>query len=696
MPKILHISDLHFGTKPEPSSDKGHQTIKISTHRFSRGHSPDPEVLADVLAKDPALEIHPQVVVVSGDVGWSGKAQDYTSALSFFDLLRGQWPQTRIVVAPGNHDVDRAPPGEGKHQAAFIGMLKKLYNKKFREIYPFFDPAHPDRTRLVSFDYSPEDNTLIVTANSAAHLTSNSTPVFIDPSAIKAIENQISKLKIPDDVLRIFVMHHHLFPFAEPAWSPVVDQSIPTDKPDSTLVANSAKLQAWLAERSFHVVLHGHKHLSHGRADRLWRRDDPAEGRSLLVLGAGSAGVEQHHRSHEEPLSYNILSINRLSDRRWSVRVRTQRVAENSIVPYAAPLYEYTSEVGPAPSAQPTSFFAERMDHCHGAIFNATARRGLIRGFVSVVETPKYFHPDTANINGRTATQDEVTKSFLALHPEYEVSEKWSQLDKIGRGMHSTNPHFRFRHGPRLFGIPSRPHAWEWKVPEDSMPIVHALETLSAKNISRGYVGMFNAEADVLSESEPLPGLVSLQFIPEGGYLDLVATFRKIELSFWWVVNMYEAIEILHWAATRKKFVPRRITFFSALAEWKDDPEVVFDAELDKIAHGSLIHNVTAALNGDIQARRKLAELLREKAENTSDVHLEASGLNKLLALMVGLTSTTNTANSMPIEPIQSALINMQQAIEQRENRQSLVNSIKKLLHTAATILDSLQTPALD
>ena len=695
MLKILHLSDLHFGSRVGSPHDGQKRSIKQSTHRFTQGLHPDPEALVEILKKDPACQEPPRIIVVSGDVGWSGKDKDYTFALKFFKKLGAQWKSTRLIVAPGNHDVDRAPPRDKGHQAAFIRMLQKLYSKRFQEIYPLFDPkadaSKPSvRARLVAFDYDSENDVLVIAANSAAHLRGKSTPVFIDPGAIKDIESHIDKLKIPDKTLRVFVMHHHLFPFAEPVWSPVIDRNRPSDRPDSTLVANSAKLQAWLADRSFQLVLHGHKHLSHGRADKLWRREDPPEGRNLLVIGAGSAGVEQHHRAHEEPLSYNVLSINRLSRRRWSTRVCTQRIVENSVNPYASSFYEYTAESGPAPSGTPATFYAERMDDCHGAIVNATARKALIRGFISVVDQPEYFHPQTAQIKGRHATHEEVRKTFLSLHPEYETSDGWTRLDKLRQDFQK-NSRFRFLHGPRLFGIPNRPHAWGFKVPEENMPIVHALDSLSAKNISRGYVGMFNAEVDIISENEPLPGLMSLQFIPDNGYLDLVATFRKIELSFWWVANMYEMIELLRWAATRKKFTPRRITFFAALAEWKQDPEVIFDAKLDKLNHEDRIGYVLGSMEGNKDSRHQLAELLREKSENTSDVHLEVSGLEALLDLMVGFSHVKTTGTQMPIAQIKAAVEELRRAIAQHESRQSLISAIRNHLISAAEYLQPTQ-----
>ncbi|MBK6362568.1 MAG: hypothetical protein IPF52_03370 [Saprospiraceae bacterium] len=88
---------------------------------------------------------------------------------------------------------------------------------------------------------------------------------------------------------------------------------------------------------------------------------------------------------------------------------------------------------------------------------------------------------------------------------------------------------------------------------------------------------MYNFELDVKKDSSALPGLTGIQFVPfeENGIkrLDIVAFFRNIELSFWWVVNCYEMEQLLNYACrkTQNDYVPGRITFFSSIAEWSTD-----------------------------------------------------------------------------------------------------------------------------
>ena len=73
MRKIVHISDVHFGTA-------------------------NAAVVELVVAK--INEISPDVLVVSGDLTQRAKSEEFKQARAFLDRL----PKPQIIV-PGNHDV---------------------------------------------------------------------------------------------------------------------------------------------------------------------------------------------------------------------------------------------------------------------------------------------------------------------------------------------------------------------------------------------------------------------------------------------------------------------------------------------------------------------------------------------------------------------------------------------------------------
>jgi len=695
--RILHLSDIHYGMRIP--KDGANPPAPRAAHAFIRhgGGEPDPAVLADILTRDAACG-HPDIVVVSGDVGWSGSPQDYDYALYFFNALRKTWPSTPLLVIPGNHDVDRAEAATGNDpQAAFVAMLRQLHGAQFDQRYPLYattDGGPPTRQQLVAFEYV-SDELLVVGVNSAASFLTTDEPVFVEPGVLTMIADHIVTLGVPPTALRVFVVHHHLFPFAEPPWGDAYDASGVPDKADPTIVANSAKLQAWLADHDFHVVLHGHKHLSHGRRDVLWRHGDPAEGHGLFIVGAGSAG--QH--TPTEPLTYNVVTATRLAQGRWDVNVAVRKITD-ARGPYEATNYfPYHSQVGPSVAGTPVAFCAQRMDECHAAISTSALLGGPLRNFISVVEDNHYVHPLTTRIGERLPSRDEVVSSFRALHPEWDPHSGWDMPEQVDRALHNVPQRFQFEHGPRLFGAFGRAgdRAGSFLDPAQLrrlQPIRHAIQGLRS-SAARGYVGMYNADIDV-SDQQPLPGLMSVQFVPDGDHLDVVATFRKLELSFWWAVNMYELGELLRWAAqqdNRHRRRPRRITFFAALAEWKTDPEATFVTELDSMPLDELVRTVSEAKTRD-DARQRLVSLLQDKVDRTNDVNIDHTGLERLARIVAGVSrDRSRPSRTSPItislyEALTAAAHDTLTAREDREQRvRALLESARTHVQTAIDLL---------
>lgn len=686
---ILHLSDIHFG-QLLPSQQKPDQSA--SAHVFAAGDVPLPEELAKAIASDPELQMPPDAVIVSGDIGWSGQAEDYRYAAMFFAALRDRWPNVPIAIAPGNHDVDRGSAGAGKRQDAFIDFLTTLLPADFdRQYAPYKDK--PSRERLIGVERikTPRgDDVLIVAINSAALLEDKSTPVVVTVETLEAVEQLLRDLKLPETTLRLFVLHHHLLPFAEPGWSNVRDPRKVPDTADPSTVANSAKLQSWLVQHGFQVVLHGHKHMSHGRADVLWRHRDK-EGRRLVIIGAGSAGVEGSHRAPLEPLSYNIIRVTRLSSCRWTVDVSVRQIGEGDAVIKPDALYTYSSDVGASPDGEPAVFQAERLDDCHAAIAKSLQSAGLVRNFVSIVNDSTWREVQTARIGTEQMELSQIERSFAALHPEYAMTEEWHELDRM-EAPHETTARFRFQHGPRLFGLPH----YRVEHAENLRPIVAAVAKLRTSSVSSAYVSLFDRDVDVTGR-EPMPALMSIQFIRAKTHLDLVATFRKIELSFWWVVNMYELGKILGWAAGQAKLLPGRVSFFAALAEWKTDPEPAFVSRIDSTPLSDLLAMSAHALSGDVAAQKELAVLLSEKGRETNENNLDASGLKQLAGILRGLGCESVTpAHVIPdalSHKLDEAIKLIEKAMERDAGQRSrsitkardAIGDCVRLIHGAAT-----------
>jgi hypothetical protein len=104
---VLHISDLHFGAEPtDKVTTSALQQRKLIIGQFIKG-------LSAAVAKNPAWK--PDVVAITGDIGWKGSSEDYSEAKPWIQELLEACGLTvaSLVVCPGNHDLDRNEASKG-------------------------------------------------------------------------------------------------------------------------------------------------------------------------------------------------------------------------------------------------------------------------------------------------------------------------------------------------------------------------------------------------------------------------------------------------------------------------------------------------------------------------------------------------------------------------------------------------------
>ena len=104
---------------------------------------------------------------------------------------------------------------------------------------------------------------------------------------------------------------------------------------------------------------------------------------------------------------------------------------------------------------------------------------------------------------------------------------------------------------------------------------------------------------------------------------------------------MYEAIKLWRWASSRIERDCRcaigRITFFAALAEWKEEDTATFLIDLD---HQPLEGVVELALAADTGNSHGLVEKLRDKREQTNVNNIDPHGLERLADIVVGIVKS--------------------------------------------------------
>ena len=103
----LHISDVHLRSGNQWSQDIVSQALCESIGKQREGG-----ITADL-------------ILVTGDIAFSGKCEEYALAESFFKelIIASKVPLERIFCIPGNHDIDR-----DRHSICFTGALSELKN----------------------------------------------------------------------------------------------------------------------------------------------------------------------------------------------------------------------------------------------------------------------------------------------------------------------------------------------------------------------------------------------------------------------------------------------------------------------------------------------------------------------------------------------------------------------------------------
>jgi len=138
---------------------------------------------------------------------------------------------------------------------------------------------------------------------------------------------------------------------------------------------------------------------------------------------------------------------------------------------------------------------------------------------------------------------------------------------------------------------------------------------------------------------------MSIQLVPiyAEQRLDIVATFRNIELSFWWVVNMLELRKLLEYCGPRceSDLRPGSVTMFAALAEWKRAPEPVYVARLDEMDLAELLELCIGARDKRQEYAERLAGILEEKAQDLTPYNVEVTGIDLMLSSLRAVQHAT-------------------------------------------------------
>jgi hypothetical protein len=210
---------------------------------------------------------------------------------------------------------------------------------------------------------------------------------------------------------------------------------------------------------------------------------------------------------------------------------------------------------------------------------------------------------------------------------------------------------------------------------------------------TRAYASTVRQDIDfVANATEPMPSLTSVQFVDNFGAIDIVASFRNLELSYWWIVNVVELARLLHWAVEasgESGLKTGKIVIVAPVADWKWDPQSPGLANIDEQSLAETAELVSKMGAADRVAFERLATLLSEKLRTTNQFNLDDRGVGRLGELL--------KAQSEPISKLSNGLMlvakDIRRAIGDASLRPYYTDSAKQRLDQTIVQLKILTEP---
>jgi predicted MPP superfamily phosphohydrolase len=315
----LHISDLHFGEhhgfRNELASSREPRLAK--------------ESVAEALIQDlEAMSLRFDeiaLVLISGDLSWSGDAHEFANAASFVGKLRNAFGLhiSQIVVVPGNHDIEwRTGKGDIDPNAElnYSTFCSNLYQ------------SEPEESLLRIHQFTVDGRLVQVIGLNSCRIESkeNAGLGFVGRDQLNEALRFLKSANKPADYVRIALMHHHLLPVN-------YVEGVDSETKRVSLTLDAEAVMRSLISSNVRLLLHGHQHQPYvaeirrviqGFVDPIGVTDNDADKAAscldgkLTIVGGGSIGVDREHLNALGRNSYNIIDLSR--NKNLFLRVRVQ------------------------------------------------------------------------------------------------------------------------------------------------------------------------------------------------------------------------------------------------------------------------------------------------------------------------------------------------------------------------------------
>jgi len=496
-------------------------------------------------------------IVVSGDLTTGNQPDGYAEFDAMLARLGGALPSPdRVLVVPGNHDVDRyVQPGEPAKLEGFREAARSKYRtplvkgidyddgglrnpRGYGKVDPVLDIGDAVIVALNSADWcwteegttktdwgdvvsslhanddSEEARALRKTlADELFWLRTKDIPK-VDQGQLDALEGLLERAKLDldpndDPRLRVAVLHH-----------PIGVVSSREEIKDFEVITNLAAVRTFLYHRGFHLVLHGHKHNPFTGWDWLAPpRDDLDElvpWRSLVLGAPATFKIDQRICRLIEVCPDGAKPVAG-APRLRVIPIDGVEQGEALELSFDPPVHSLAQPfVSSRSQDTPWVVEAKTADAAYQQLRDLRAD-GTNRAVVSVVEDP--------TSTARLPTNYPKPRAV----PPLKMMVDWWQHPRP-EAIHSfSGP--EFNHGERLYY--GREDAIKQAV--RALPSSKAIALL-----------IWPEEAGDDAQQFPAFTLVQLQQRQAGGYvyLDVVGVFRKQDLDYWWPVNMAELAQI--------------------------------------------------------------------------------------------------------------------------------------------------------
>lgn len=221
-------------------------------------------------------------LLIPGDITNQSNLIEYYSAEKFIISICQELniPNDKVIVVPGNHDVDWSVVEGLKMQDE-----EKVYRKKYKyntladESHFFSKLSCPELVVSPYFKIWEYSDVIFVGYNSSWHDDSSLPKHYglIEIAHIEQLGQSLKKLGMTEK-LKIFVIHHHVFlyPNPHPSWI------------DISALQNSQLLLETLSSFSFNFIIHGHRHVPNFLSTTINNFDE------INLLCAGSYSCQVH------------------------------------------------------------------------------------------------------------------------------------------------------------------------------------------------------------------------------------------------------------------------------------------------------------------------------------------------------------------------------------------------------------------